>query len=133
MEPDFIFLDVKTILKSFAAKSIHITVTWMVVTPDKSSSNQRLAKKTRAKGEILSDENLIWLDAHLVTIQDPWSWVVFVIDPTRDYRIADVWLPKVSLPNLAPSLSITNIPSLISNTSPQIRIYSLKTLQSVFE
>ncbi len=85
----------KTILKSFAAKSIHNVVTWMLVLPDGVSTTKKLAKKAKAKGEILSDEDLVWLDAHLVTIQDPWTWVVFVIDPTRDYRIADVWLPKV--------------------------------------
>ncbi len=87
-------------------KSIHSIVTWIVVVPDRVNANKKLAKKMKAKGEILSDENLVWLNAHLVTIQDPWTWVVFIIDPIRDYRIADVWLPKVSPNSLALSIYI---------------------------
>ncbi len=77
----------------------------MLVLPDGVSTNKRLVKKSKTKGEILSDKDFVWLDAHLVTIQDPWTWVVFVIDPTHDYRIADVWLPKVVPPPKSFSLS----------------------------
>jgi hypothetical protein len=89
--------EINTLLDELRTKLPPKLADIIVLTPDTPAYNRKLAKKSRIPWvPILSDAERRWMNAHLVTVQQPWGMVVYFLDP-KFLKIVDVMLKVPTL------------------------------------